>query len=123
MRSTHLAATQILAMLLSACLPLASPPPATSPLMTQDSAQHLLYTDDQVASFLERYPALASPPFQENPPEDVLERLQIDLTQLTVLDIYIGDCPTLTVYDLSPSYKLVVDHNACYGLLIRIRPK
>ena len=54
---------------------------------------------------------------------DILQRLEIDIAALMVLESYIGDCPTLTVYYLSPSYELVVDNNACFGYKVNIRER
>jgi len=123
MRLPYLAAVLLAGVLQSGCLPAALRRATTPTPLSSSYPQHILYTDAQVETFLQRYPDLASSPFQNDPPEDVLERLEIDLDRLKVLDFLVGDCPTLTVYDLSPSYELVVDHNPCTGLLIRIRPK
>lgn len=47
----------------------------------------------------------------------------IVMVRLSLIDIYIGDCPTLTVYELSPGYELVVDENACFGYQVNIRKR
>ena len=80
-----------------------------------------LYTDREVETFIERYPRLAGSYDGDPVPEDVLQRLEIDVAALHVIDSYIGNCPTLTVYELSPSYDLVVDDNACFGYQVSIR--
>jgi hypothetical protein len=83
----------------------------------------VLYADREVDAFIELYPALALEYAEERPPEDVLDRLEIDTAGLKVIDRYVGDCLDFVVYELSPSYELVVDDNACFGFRVAIRRK
>ena len=92
-------------------------------LGTTEKPSRGLYTDREVETFIERFPRLGSPFDRDPAPEDILQRLEIDIAALKVIDSYIGDCPTLTVYYLSPSYDLVVDENACFGYQVFIRER
>jgi hypothetical protein len=82
-----------------------------------------LYTNREVEIFIERFPQLGNPVESDPEPEDILQRLEIDVNGLQVIEIYVGDCPTLTIYKLSPSYELVVDENACFGYQVYIRER
>ena len=80
------------------------------------------YTDREVEAFIERFPALSE--FDDDrPPEDVLQRLGIDITALKAGARGVGGCICFAVYELSPSYELVVDDNACSGHNVYIRSK
>ncbi len=88
-----------------------------------DRPARSFYADEEVLEFIEEYPGLAGFTEGERVPENVLRRLSIDTNALDVLEIYIGGCVDMTVYDLSPGYELVVDRNACSGFGVAIRPK
>jgi hypothetical protein len=81
------------------------------------------YSDREVETFIDQFPQLAISINDDPVPKDILQRLEIDIAALKVLESYIGDCPTLTVYYLSPSYDLVVDENACFGYQVFIRER
>jgi len=92
-------------------------------LRASEKSSHSLYTDRDVEAFIQRFPQLDNPIVSDPEPEDILQRLEIDINKLQVIDIYIGDCPTLTVYELSPGYELMVDENACFGYQVNIRKR
>jgi hypothetical protein len=92
-------------------------------LGAREKSNRSFYTDREVETFIERFPQLGNPINGNPEPEDILQRLEIEINALQVIDIYIGDCPTLTVYELSPSYELVVDENACFGYQVHIRER
>ena len=81
------------------------------------------YSDREVETFIKQFPQLAISINGDPEPKDILQRLQIDISVLKVIDSYIGNCPTLTVYYLSPSYDLVIDENACFGYQVFIRER
>jgi hypothetical protein len=90
--------------LLSACI-----------LDSTEKSARSQYSDQEVMAFIDQYPGLSDSFDGDSVPEDVLERLEIDVAALQVIDTYIGDCPTQTVYRLSSRYDLVVDDNDCFG--------
>ena len=92
-------------------------------LGAREKSNRSFYTDREVETFIERFSQLGDPLDGDPEPEDILQRLEIDINALQVIDIYIGDCPTLTIYKLSPSYELVVDENTCFGYQVQIRER
>ncbi len=81
------------------------------------------YTDEEVQALIQRFPFVSTPSYGTESPDDLLERLGIDPATLRVLEHNVGDCYDALVYDLSPSYWLIVDRNACFGTSIWIRMK
>lgn len=82
-----------------------------------------LYTDQEVETFIEKFPGLANALNGDPVPRNVLERLAIDIAALQIIDITIGGCITLTEYELSSSYDLLVDDNACSGYQVLIKER
>ena len=81
------------------------------------------YTDAQAEAFVQRLTGLRQTPQPGTPPDPILRKLGIDTSQLTVLTRTVGNCFDVTVYDLSVSYQLVVDDNACFGGKVSIEKR
>jgi hypothetical protein len=79
------------------------------------------YTDEQAESFLDGLPSVESqielkdPPIMDNYKRNtlILDALGIDLGRLRKRGLQVGNCIDVYVYELSLSYDLVVDNNAC----------
>ena len=104
--------------------------PSCSPLRaekmlseTTTSSDIVLYTDDKIEGLIEIFAFLSTGEYGPPSPENALELLEVDINDLEVLDRWIGDCYDGTAYNLSPSYQLLVDHNACFGLKVWIERK
>ncbi len=82
-----------------------------------------IYTDDQVAEFLVRFPSLEANYYGTPSPVDVLRELDIKLERLALREHHVGDCYDVKVYDLSPGYTLLVDENVCFGVRVSIEKK
>jgi hypothetical protein len=89
----------------------------------ETSTPKSFYSDQEVEAFIDQFPSLVTEFGEGQPPEDILERLKIDITALKVVDRYVGGCLDFIVYDLSPNYELVVDNNFCSGFRVYIRDK
>jgi len=78
---------------------------------------------DQQALVLARRLRILPTPTKATPSTSVLEQIGINVQNLTVLTRDVGNCTDLTVYDLSPSYELKVDNNACFGVSVNVEKK
>ena len=81
------------------------------------------FTDEYVETLIRQYPYLNIDEFGTHLTEDALEQLNIDLDSLDLMGQRVGDCYDEFMYDLSPSYVLIIDRNACFGLRIWIASK
>ena len=79
-----------------------------------------LLTDQEVEAILASFPYLGEQIPEKPTPLDILQQLKVDATVLRVVDRYEGGCLSFTTYQLSPSYKLLVDENACFGYRVWI---
>jgi hypothetical protein len=73
---------------------------STCTLDSTDKTSRSSYTDREVEIFIEQFPQLNISINDDPVPKNILQRLEIDSAALKVLESYIGDCPTLTVYYL-----------------------
>ncbi len=89
-----------------------------SPVETPTAAGQL--TDEAVEAILADHPFLGDYTDLSPTPEDILEQINVDPQALEVLEEHIGDCISITTYQLSPSYVLTVDDNACSGYRVWI---
>jgi hypothetical protein len=81
------------------------------------------YTDEEIELWIQQFPFLTTGNYGTSSPENALEQLGIDTDELELVDRWIGDCYDGSAYDLSPSYLLLVDRNACFGLRVWIEAK
>jgi hypothetical protein len=81
------------------------------------------YTDEYVESLIQRYPYLSIGKYGTPSSEGALEKLNINLDALDLMGQRVGDCYNEFIYDLSPSYWLIIDRNACFGLRIWVELK
>jgi hypothetical protein len=81
------------------------------------------YSDTDAERLMIRLESLSTAESSSPFTEDVLEQFGVDIEQLEAVDRWIGDCLDVTAYDLSPSYRLMVDRNACFGLRVWIESK
>jgi hypothetical protein len=79
-----------------------------------------LLTDQEVEAILTSFPYLGEQIPEKPTPKDILQQLKVDTAALKVLEQYEGDCLSFTTYQLSPSYVLLVDENACFGYRVSI---
>jgi len=119
--------TLLIPLLLSACSRI--PPQLPDSVATQTAAptpteQPLLYTDQQALALRDLLPSLQEQLAHPRPAEEILREIPVDITRLRPIDFIVGDCPTLTVYELSPNYKLIAGNNACMEAgIVEIRRK
>ena len=83
----------------------------------------MIYTDEEIKSLVEQFPFLITGEYGTPSPEGTLDQLGINFDALDIVDRRIGDCYDEFKYDLSPSYWLMIDRNACFGLRIRVELK
>jgi hypothetical protein len=85
------------------------------------SDRNVQYTDSE-AKFLAQFLTIVSPagPFYAKP---LLEALTIITPRLKIIGRQIGNCYDMAIYDLSHSYILFVDNNACYTPRVSIERK
>ena len=108
---------------LGACSPLDSEIGVSDQTNTVEQDSWTIYQDQDVEKFLEQFPILAAPAPERTVPRDILEKLEIDTNRLRVIEQIFGGCITLTVYELSKSYELVVDDNPCSGYQVLIKKR
>ncbi len=95
--------------LIAGCAPVVEEPPI-----------QILLTDQEVQEILTRFPHLGDYTDDTPTPEDILLQINVDTTTLKLLEQYEGDCLSYQTYQLSPSYTLLVDDNACSGYHVSI---
>lgn len=95
--------------LIAGCAPVVEEPPIQS-----------LLTDQEVQEILTRFPYLGDYTDDTPTPADILLQINVDPTTLELLEQYEGDCLSYKTYQLSPSYTLLVDDNACFGYHVSI---
>ena len=81
------------------------------------------YSDEDINLLVQQFPFLTAGEYSTPSPEGALEQLGINLDTLVQVERRVGDCFDQFVYDLSPSYLLVIDRNACFGLRIWVETK
>lgn len=92
----------------------------------EPTRQAYQFTDEQAQAFARRLESLSTDDgtIQRGASaEALLREIGLDPTGLLVVERHIGDCIDITVYDLSASYELLVDNNACSGLRLAITSK
>jgi hypothetical protein len=79
-----------------------------------------LLTDQEVEEILASFPYLSDYTDDTPTPEDILQQLKVNTAALELLEQVEGDCISFKTYQLSPSYILLVDDNACLGYRVSI---
>jgi len=107
----------------------ASPPQLTSiatltaaPTIEAQSA-FIILTDEEAEAISNRLPPLDTQLQKHIPLATLLQDAGINTARLRVIDRYIGNCLDTTTYQLSKSYVLITDDNACFGARVIVATK
>lgn len=82
-----------------------------------------LFTDEEAKAISTRLPSVDTQSQQRIPLESLLRDAGINIARLRVVDRYIGNCLNTVTYELSKSYVLIIDDNACFGTRVFVANK
>jgi len=143
-KATTLVFTVLLAVFLQACV-IRNSPPSTSTLKptfvstnasppqrtsiatltaaptVEEQSTFVILTDEEAQAISNRLPPLD---LQKHIPlATLLQEAGINTARLRVIDRYIGNCLDTVTYQLSKSYVLIIDDNACFGARVVVANK
>ncbi len=102
-------------------------PAIAVPTVTLTAIEHpdtfILLADEEAKAISNRLPGLDTQSQQRIPLESLLRDAGINVARLRVVDRYIGNCLNTVTYELSKSYVLIIDDNACFGTRVFVANK
>jgi len=116
-----IAGSFVLALPACSSAPAETTPPEAN--QTMKAPEIAFYSDINVELLVQQFPFLSIGEYGTPSPEGALDQLGINLDALVLVDRRVGDCYDEFKYDLSPSYWLLIDRNACFGLRVRVELK
>lgn len=89
----------------------------------EEQSTFVILTDEEAQAISNRLPPLDTQLQKHIPLPTLLQDAGINTARLRVIDRYIGNCLDTVTYELSKSYVLIIDDNACFGARVIVTNK